>query len=146
VLQSRPRHSVRAPGCKLYHRVRVRPTSHTEAPAAARRRRSRLIFVAPSHLRGSDQLAIIAKGPEQLVRRDERGCDPRAGTSRARHDQLAIDPLRDAQALAGLVENLKALLSLERQLVDAWNATLYETSTAGTAARRLLALKQLDRL
>ena len=91
-------------------------------------------------------MAIIAKGSKQLVRRDDRSCDPGAGPSRTRHDQLAIDPLRDAQALAGMIENLKALLNLERQLVDAWSATLYEKSTAGSAARRLLALKQSDRL
>ena len=89
-------------------------------------------------------MAINAKAPEQLVGRDDRGSGARP--SRTRDDRAAIDPLRDAQALAGMIENLKALLRRQHQLVEAWNATLYENSAAGSAARRLLALKQSDRL
>jgi hypothetical protein len=88
---------------------------------------------------------MIDQSPEQLVRRDNTVCDPNLGPSRTRDDGLATDPLRDAQALAGMIENLKVLLDLERRLVQAWNAKLYDRTTAGSAAQRLMAVKQSDR-
>lgn len=87
-------------------------------------------------------MTIIGEDPGQLALPDESGLATRLETPATRGDRLAIDPLRDAQVLAASIENLKALLRLERRLVEGWNAKLYENTTAGSAARRLMTLKQ----
>jgi hypothetical protein len=57
-------------------------------------------------------------------------------------DNHSINPLRDAQSLCARIEGLKALLELQRRQVEAWETRLYGNAPAGTAARRLVALKQ----
>jgi hypothetical protein len=83
--------------------------------------------------------------PRRLARPVEGGLDPRLAASGASGDRLATDPLRDAQVLAASIENLRALLQLERRLIENWDAKLYGNTTAGSAARRLVALKHADR-
>ncbi len=99
----------------------------------------RLEFSAP---RGG---TLIDEDPGRLALSHESGHDPRLDSRVTRGDRLAIDPLRDAHGLAASIENLKALLHRERRLVEEWNAKLYESTTAGSAARRLMALKHPDR-
>ncbi len=57
-------------------------------------------------------------------------------------DNHSVDPLRDAQSLCAKIESLKALLDLQRRQFENWETRLYGTAPAGTAARRLHALKQ----
>lgn len=52
------------------------------------------------------------------------------------------DPLQDALELKAHVRGLKALLELQRWQIEVLNDRLYASASGGTAARRLLALKQ----
>jgi ribonuclease HI len=54
------------------------------------------------------------------------------------------DPLQDALELRAQIRGLKALLDLQRWQIEVLTDKLYSTEPAGTAARRLLALKQSE--
>jgi hypothetical protein len=54
------------------------------------------------------------------------------------------DPLQDALELKAHVRSLKALLELQRWQIEVLNERLYASAPGGTAARRLLALKQSE--
>ena len=56
-----------------------------------------------------------------------------------------VDPLKDARALQASIDNLKALLNLQLRQVEQLNARLYEDTAGGSAARRLMAVKQAER-
>ncbi|PVE26416.1 hypothetical protein DC522_01240 [Microvirga sp. KLBC 81] len=57
---------------------------------------------------------------------------------------LGPDPLQDALELKAHVRGLKALLELQRWQIEVLNERLYASASGGTAARRLLALKQSE--
>ena len=52
------------------------------------------------------------------------------------------DPLQDALELKAHVKGLKALLEFQRWQIEVLNDRLYASESGGTAARRLLVLKQ----
>lgn len=52
------------------------------------------------------------------------------------------DPLQDALELRAQIRGLKALLDLQRWQIEVFTERLYSAESGGTAARRLLALKQ----
>ncbi len=52
------------------------------------------------------------------------------------------DPLQDALELKARVKGLKALLEFQRWQIEVLNDRLYASESGGTAARRLLVLKQ----
>lgn len=54
------------------------------------------------------------------------------------------DPLQDALELRAQIRGLKALLDLQRWQIEVLNDRLYAADPGGTAARRLLALKQSE--
>jgi hypothetical protein len=54
------------------------------------------------------------------------------------------DPLQDALELRAQIRGLKALLDLQRWQIEVLNERLYSAQPGGTAARRLLALKQSE--
>jgi hypothetical protein len=54
------------------------------------------------------------------------------------------DPLQDALELKAHIRGLKALLELQRRQIEVLNDRLYSSQPGGTAARRLLALKQSE--
>ena len=53
------------------------------------------------------------------------------------------DLLQHTRELRYRIETLRALLSLQRRQFAAWDARLYGSGPADTAARRLIALKQV---
>lgn len=52
-----------------------------------------------------------------------------------------LDPLQDALAIQARIKGLRALLELQRWQIEVLSSRLYAGDSAGTAARRLLALK-----
>jgi hypothetical protein len=54
------------------------------------------------------------------------------------------DPLQDALELKARIRGLKALLDLQRWQIEVLNERLYSAAPGGTAAKRLLALKQSE--
>jgi hypothetical protein len=54
------------------------------------------------------------------------------------------DPLQDALELRAQIRGLKALLDLQRWQIEVLTDKLYSAEPGGTAARRLLALKQSE--
>lgn len=54
------------------------------------------------------------------------------------------EPLQDALELRAHVRGLKALLEFQRWQIEVLNDRLYASESGGTAARRLLALKQSE--
>ncbi len=56
-----------------------------------------------------------------------------------------VDPLQDARQLQAGIKTLRALLDLQLRQVERWNARLYEQTAGGSAAQRLVALKQAER-
>lgn len=54
----------------------------------------------------------------------------------------SADLLQHTRELRCRIETLKALLSLQQRQFAAWDAKLYGSGPAGSAARRLIALKQ----
>jgi len=54
------------------------------------------------------------------------------------------DPLQDALELRAHVKGLRALLEFQRWQIEVLNDRLYASASGGTAARRLLALKQSE--
>lgn len=54
------------------------------------------------------------------------------------------NPLQDALELNAHVRGLKALLEFQRWQIEVLNDRLYTSESGGTAARRLLALKQSE--
>jgi hypothetical protein len=55
------------------------------------------------------------------------------------------DPLKDALALQTRVRGLQALLELHRWQIEVLNDRLYSAEPGGVAARRLLALKHIEK-
>lgn len=53
-------------------------------------------------------------------------------------------PLQDALELRAHVRGLQALLEFQRRQIEVLNDRLYAAQSGGTAARRLLALKQSE--
>lgn len=54
------------------------------------------------------------------------------------------NPLQDALELKAQIKGLKALLEFQRWQIEVLNDRLYASESGGTAARRLLALKQSE--
>lgn len=54
------------------------------------------------------------------------------------------DPLQDALDLQAQIKSLMALLEFQRWQIEVLNDRLYSSKPGGTAARRLLALKQSE--
>ncbi|HZH11441.1 MAG TPA: hypothetical protein VEZ24_13840 [Microvirga sp.] len=54
------------------------------------------------------------------------------------------DPLQDALELRAHIKGLQALLEFQRWQIEVLNDRLYAAQSGGTAARRLLALKQSE--
>jgi len=54
------------------------------------------------------------------------------------------DPLQDALELRAHIRGLQALLEYQRWQIEVLNDRLYAAQSGGTAARRLLALKQSE--